>query len=67
METGQTSSVSHHEFFLCERSCCKKTPGIDGVLWKSDKDKMEVVLALDVMRKELKEIIREENEKAQTE
>ena len=26
----------------------KKTPGIDGVLWKSDKDKMEAVLALDV-------------------
>lgn len=26
----------------------KKTLGIDGVLWKSDKDKMEAVLALDV-------------------
>ena len=26
----------------------KKTSGIDGVLWKSDKDKMEAVLALDV-------------------
>ena len=26
----------------------KKTPGIDGVLWKSDKDKMEAVLALNV-------------------
>lgn len=26
----------------------KKTPGIDGVLWKTDKDKMEAVFALNV-------------------